>query len=274
MDHQTIASKNNPPVVLITGGGSGIGAATARVLVQQGWTVVICGRRAHILEQTARETGAHALVVDLTEPSSVIELINSIINRFGKLNGLVLNAGIVRAGKVGDLNNLDWATMVETNLTAPYRLLHVSLPHLISSKGSIVGIASVSALRASKGIAGYNATKAGLSMLIRSIAVDYGTQGVRANVICPGWTRSEMADQEMNAFANERNMNMEQAYQLATALVPLQRPALGKEIAALTAWLLSSSASYMNGAEIPIDGGLTSVDPGTIVFDSNISLTA
>lgn len=185
----------------------------------------------------------------------------------------MLNAGVVKVGQIGDLQDNDWATMIETNLTGPYRLLHCALPHLIAGKGNVVGVASVSALRASKGIAGYNATKAGLSMLIRSVAVDYGDQGVRENVICPGWTRSEMADQEMTELGAERNLNTEQAYQLATALVPLKRAATGEEVAALTAWLLSSASSYVNGAEIPVDGGLTCVDPGIIAFDTRFSLS-
>lgn len=266
------ASGMTPPVALVTGGGSGIGAAVAAALVKQGWSVVICGRRADALERVALATGAHAFVADVTEPEAIIDLLAHTIERFGGLNGLVLNAGVVREGVVGDLEEEDWATMVETNLTAPYRLLKASIPHLVESKGSIVGIASVSALRASAGIAGYNATKAALSMLVRSVAVDYGSCGVRANVVCPGWTRSEMADMEMAHLGAMRGLDTEQAYRLASALVPLERPAFGEEIANTVAWLMSPSSSYVNAAVIPVDGGLTSVDPGTIAFNDNISV--
>lgn len=266
-------SPTSRPIAIVTGGGSGIGAAIAGTLTKQGWSVVICGRRADALEQTAKTTGAYAVVADITTPDAASHLVARTLERFGKLDGLVLNAGVVREGVIGELAEQDWAAMIETNLTAPFRLLQAALPHLVESKGSVVGIASVSALQASRGIAGYNASKAGLSMLLRSIAIDYGPQGIRANVVCPGWTRSEMADMEMDELAAQRGLDREQAYRLASSLVPLERPALAGEVASAVSWLLSPEASYMNAAVIPIDGGLTSVDPGTIAFDNRLSLS-
>ena len=265
-------TRSGSAVALVTGGGSGIGAATAEALSTAGWTVVICGRRAHALERTAEATGAHPVVADTTDPAAVRSLIDHIVTRFGRLDGVVLNAGIVRAGPVGELSESDWAAMVETNLTAPYRLLHLALPHLVAARGAVVGVSSVSALRASGGNCGYNATKAGLSMLLQSVAVDYGPQGVRANVVCPGWTRTEMADEEMAELGAERGLDAEQAYHLASALVPLSRPAQSAEVAATIAWLLSPAASYVNAAVLPVDGGHSAVDVGTVAFDPRFSL--
>lgn len=213
------------------------------------------------------------VVADTTDPAAVRGLIDFILARFGRLDAVVLNAGLVRAGGVGDLTESDWEAMVETNLTAPYRLLHLALPHLIESRGAIVGVSSVSALRASGGNCGYNATKAGLSMLLQSVAIDYGPRGVRANVVCPGWTRTEMADEEMAELGAERGLNAEQAYDLASALVPLARPAQATEVAAAIAWLLSPSASYVNAAVLPVDGGHSAVDAGTVGFDPRFSLS-
>lgn len=93
---------------------------------------------------------------------------------FGSLDGRVLNAGIVRAGMVGELRDEDWKAMVRTNLTGPFRILRAAIPQLVAARGAIVGVASAAALRASGGIPGYNATKAGLTMLVQSVAVDYG----------------------------------------------------------------------------------------------------
>jgi NAD(P)-dependent dehydrogenase (short-subunit alcohol dehydrogenase family) len=259
-------TRHTSPVVLITGGGSGIGAATCEALRALGWTVVICGRRREQLDQVAHATGAHPAIVDITDPDATRRLVEDTANQFGRFDAVVLNAGIVRPGPVAELSEQDWASVVDTNLTAPYRLLHHALPHLIRSRGSVVGVSSVSALRASAATAGYNATKAALAMLVQSVAVDYGPQGVRANVVCPGWTRTEMADAEMAEYAEARKIDPEQAYRIATALAPLHRPAHASEVAATIAWLVSPAASYVNAAVIPIDGGLQAVDPGTAPF--------
>ncbi|MFD2093144.1 SDR family NAD(P)-dependent oxidoreductase [Blastococcus deserti] len=266
------APAQEPAVALITGGGTGIGAATAAALTASGWSVLICGRRQSALQRVAEATGAHPLTSDVTARGEADRVVSEVMHRFGRLDGLVLNAGTVRPGAVGDIAESDWEAMVTTNLTAPYRLLHAALPHLVRHRGSVVGVASVSALRASGGIAGYNATKAGLTMLLQSVAVDYGPQGVRANVVCPGWTRTEMADEEMATLGQERGVTVENAYALATALVPLQRPARADEVATAIRHLLSPAASYVNGAVIPVDGGHSAVDVGTVAFDPRFTI--
>lgn len=259
-------------VALITGGGSGIGAATAATLTATGWRVVICGRRADALDKVASQTGAHPVVADTSDTAAINQLVDETVRRFGRLDGLVLNAGIVRPGAAGDLSDADWQAQLDTNLTGPFALIRAGLPHLMKHSGTIVGLASVSALRASGGTIGYNATKAGLSMLVQSVAVDYGPAGVRANVVCPGWTRTEMADEEMGELGRERGLSVDEAYGLATALVPTPRPAGPDEIAATISWLLSPASSYINGAVIPVDGGLTAVDVGGLCFNPRVEI--
>lgn len=259
-------------VAIITGGGTGIGAASAAALRSQGWEVVICGRRKEPLEEVANETGAHFVVADVNSDEEMKQLVAATVGRFGSLNGLVLNAGIVRGGAAGELSDDDWDAMVSTNLTGPFRLLRASLPHLISSRGAVVGVASAAALRATAGIAGYDATKAGLAMLVQSVAVDYGPQGVRANAVCPGWTRTEMADTEMSEFGLEAGVGREEAYRMATAFVPSRRPAASAEAASVISWLLSDQASYVNAAVIPVDGGLIAVEPSAIAFDPRVKM--
>ncbi|MBP1235280.1 NAD(P)-dependent dehydrogenase (short-subunit alcohol dehydrogenase family) [Arthrobacter sp. PvP102] len=260
------------PVAVITGGGTGIGAATAAALRGQGWDVVVCGRRREAIAKVAETTGAHAVVADVASVSDMERLVVDTVKQFGTINGLVLNAGIVRAGSAGELSDGDWNAMVNTNLTGPFFLVRAALPHLIRSNGSIVGVASAAALRATAGIAGYDATKAGLAMLMQSVAVDYGPLGVRANAVCPGWTRTEMADMEMGEFAEHRGIDREEAYSLATAFVPSRRPAASSEVADVIAWLLSDQASYVNAATIPVDGGLIAVEPGAIAFDPRVRI--
>lgn len=259
-------------VAIVTGGGTGIGAASAAALRSQGWDVVICGRRSDVLTQVAGATGAHAVTADVASATDMETLVAETVERFGSLNGVVLNAGIVRPGGAGELSTEDWDAMVSTNLTGPFFLVRAALPHLINSAGAIVGVASAAALRATAGIAGYDATKAGLAMLMQSVAVDYGPLGIRANAVCPGWTRTEMADMEMGEFAGQIGVDSEEAYGLATAFVPSRRPATSAEIANAIAWLLSSQASYVNAATIPVDGGLIAVEPGAIAFDPRVSI--
>ncbi|MGJ7546977.1 SDR family NAD(P)-dependent oxidoreductase [Pseudomonas alloputida] len=262
----------NRPVAIVTGGGTGIGAATASVLVSAGWNVVICGRRLEPLQKVAEESGAFPIVADASSEKDLKQLVDTTIERFGSLNGLVLNAGIVRAGPVGVLSDTDWDDMVRTNLTGPFKLLRAAIPHLIASRGAIVGVGSAAALRATGEIPGYNATKAGLSMLMQSVAVDYGPQGVRANTVCPGWVRTEMADMEIQEYGRTLGMDREQAYARATAFVPTRRPATAPEVADVIAWLLSDKASYVNAAVLPVDGGMIAGDPGSIALDPRINL--
>lgn len=260
------------PVAIVTGGGTGIGAAATAALRSDGWDVVICGRRPAALEDTASQTGAIPVVADASTEEGVQKVVRETLTKFGSINGLVLNAGVVRPGKVGELDGQDWDAMIQTNLTGPFLLTKAAMPYLMETSGSIVGVASAAALRATGGIPGYNASKAGLTMLMQSVAIDYGHLGVRANAICPGWTRTEMADMEMEEYGAELGLERENAYSTATAFVPGRRPAEAKEVGNVVAWLLSPHASYINAAVIPVDGGMVAVDPGSLSLDPRVRI--
>ena len=261
-----------PQAVLVTGGGSGIGAAVARTLAAADSRVAICGRRAGALRAVAAQTGALDLVCDVRDPQQVAQTVEAAAAEFGRLDGLVLNAGVISPGGVADLSPEDWSAMVSVNLTGAFLVARAALPHLRASRGAVVAVASVAALRAASQMGGYAATKAGLAMLTQSLAVDHAHEGLRANVVCPGWTVTEMADEEMAAFGAERRVGVADAYALVTALVPQRRPAHAGEVAAVVAWLLSDAASYVNGAVIPVDGSAAAVDVGTMAFDPRVSL--
>jgi meso-butanediol dehydrogenase / (S,S)-butanediol dehydrogenase / diacetyl reductase len=258
--------------VLVTGGGTGIGAAVARTLTAAGQRVAICGRRSDPLRAIAAETGALDLVCDISDAEQVAGLIGTVVAEFGRLDGLVLNAGVIAPGGVGELSVADWSAMVSVNLTGAFLVAKAGLAHLIDSRGAIVSVASIAALRAASEMGGYAATKAGLAMLTQSLAVDHAHQGLRANVVCPGWTITEMADEEMAAFGGGRGIPVKNAYDLVTALVPVRRAASADEVAAVVAWLLSDAASYVNGAVIPVDGAASAVDVGTIAFDHRVDI--
>jgi NAD(P)-dependent dehydrogenase (short-subunit alcohol dehydrogenase family) len=267
-----VSIQESSRVALVTGGGSGIGAAVATRLSAMGWKVVICGRRKESLEAVAERTGAEPIVCDISDDTQVAALVDNVVNRFARLDGLVLNAGVIASGKVGDLSIDDWHNMVSINLTGSFYVARNCLPHLLSSRGAIVSVASEAALRASSEMSCYSATKAALLMLTQSLAVDYGAEGLRANVVCPGWTVTEMADEEMASFGGGRGLSVDDAYRLITSLVPLQRPARADEVASVIAFLLSEDSSYVNGAVIPVDGGGIAVDPATVPYDPRVSI--
>src|SRR5712691_197551 len=257
---------------LVTGGGSGIGAAVTRALAGAGHRVAICGRRSEALRAVASSTGAVDLVCDIGDAAAVSALVEAVVGEFGQLDGLVLNAGVISPGGVADLTVGDWLSMVSINLTGAFLVAKAALPHLLARRGSIVSVVSVAVIHNAAEIGGYAATKAGLAMLTQSLAVDHAHQGLRANVVCPGWTITEMADEEMTAFGGERGLDVSGAYDLVTALVPQRRAASADEVAAVVTWLLSDAASYVNGAVIPVDGSASAVDVGTVAFDPRVSV--
>ncbi|MGH3243111.1 MAG: SDR family NAD(P)-dependent oxidoreductase, partial [Spirillospora sp.] len=207
---------------------------------------------------------------DVSQPEAVTELVDGVVAAHGRLDGLVANAGTMREGGVLDLTPEDWDATVQTNLTSVFLLAKAALPHLIETNGSLVAVSSVASLRVPLGCAAYATSKAGLTMLTQTIAVDYGPRGVRANVVCPGWIRTEMSDREMGVFGEPHGLGREEAYDEVTRLVPQRRAGTPAEAAAAIMWLLGPEASYVNGAVLSVDGGTVLPDPGTIPFEFQV----
>ena len=262
---------NDRKVLLVTGAGSGIGAATAVLAAQRGWQVVLCGRRSGALEAVAGPIGAAVRVVDVTERGAVDELVASVVAEFGRLDSVVANAGVMAVGSVVDTDPAEWDAVLATNLTSVFWLARAAVPHLVTTGGTVVGISSIAALRSSLSTAAYATSKAGLIALMQSIARDFGPDGVRANVVCPGWVRTEMADSEMAEFGEPYGLTAEQAYAAATELVPQKRAGDAAEIASAVLWLAGPESSYVNGATLVVDGGTILVDGGTVAFDYSLA---
>ena len=251
---------------LITGGGSGIGAAVAVQLAGEGWEVCVAGRRRKPLESVAARTGAHLVPADVSDPGGARHAVHACVERFGRLDALVVSSGTGASGTVLEQTLERWTRVLATNLTGTFLTCQAALPHLLEARGTIVTVASLAGLRADPASAAYCSSKAGMIMLTQSIAVDYGPRGVRANCVCPGWIATEMADAAMDELAERRGIDRRRAYELAAADTPARRAGRAEEAAAAVAWLASPAASYVNGAVLTVDGGAAVVDAGTLAF--------
>jgi meso-butanediol dehydrogenase/(S,S)-butanediol dehydrogenase/diacetyl reductase len=252
--------------VIVTGAGTGIGAAVARRLARDGASVVLVGRRRDPIERVAAATGQTFVVADASTEEGVERIVAATVDAHGGIDGLVLNAGVMLPGTVAEASVDDWRATLDVNLTGPFLLARAALPQLLERQGSVVSVASIAALRAGPGMAAYCASKAGLVLLTQCLAVEQGAAGLRANVVAPGWVRTEMADEEMDEFGGPRGLDREAAYAEITRNVPARRPATADEAAAAVVWLLSPQAAYVNGSVLTVDGGTSIVDVGTVAF--------
>jgi NAD(P)-dependent dehydrogenase (short-subunit alcohol dehydrogenase family) len=254
-------------VALISGGGTGIGAAAARLFAREGASVVVTGRRLEPIEAVAAEVNGLAVAGDTTDPSHATEAVAAAVATFGGLDVVVANAGIGFGGSVGDVSDEHWQRTLDVNLTGPMVLTRAALPAMLErGGGSVVLVSSVNGLVGTTDSAAYGTSKAGLLGLARSIAVDYGPRGIRANTLCPGWVVTPMADEEMDELGASMGIGRQEAYDLATTDVPLRRPATAEEIASCCLFLASDESSIVTGAVLVADGGGLAVALDSVAF--------
>ncbi|QXI30546.1 SDR family NAD(P)-dependent oxidoreductase [Pseudomonas vanderleydeniana] len=255
-----------PRTVVITGAGTGIGAACARLYAAQGDNLVLIGRRREPLEQIAAETGGLVLIGDAACPDTWEDFIARIRQRHGRLDVLLACAGGHGLGSATETTPPGWQAALRSNLDSAFYSARACLPLLRETAGNIVLIGSIASLAAGPEVCGYTTAKHALLGLNRSLARDYGPHGVRVNAVCPGWVRTPMADQEMQPLMDRYGDTLQQAYDRVCADVPLRRPASAEEIARVCRFLACDDASIITGATLVADGGSSIVDVPTLAF--------
>lgn len=241
----------NGKVVIVTGAASGIGEATARRFSSEGASVAIVDRDKDSLARVAHDlpdqrTLAHS--ADVSNSEMVDAMVNAVVERFGSLDVLVNNAGVHAGGEPTEITDGQWRRVMSTDADGVFYGCRAAIPHLVKSKGCIVNTASVSGTGGDWGMSPYNAAKGAVVNLTRALALDLGKKGVRVNSVCPSLTRTGMTtdmmdDKELLAKFAER--------------IPLGRVCEPNEIAAVIAFLASEDASFMTGANVAVDGGVS-----------------
>jgi meso-butanediol dehydrogenase/(S,S)-butanediol dehydrogenase/diacetyl reductase len=260
---------------LVTGGGAGIGCAIARLFTAEGANVCITGRRQGPLDAVAGSLPSHSCVTcagDVTKIEDATRMVETALRFTGKLDILVNNAGIDPAGSVTDIDPDLWRQVIEINLTGPFLMMRVAIPHMIKGDGgSIINVSSLAAIRCLPGMPAYCSSKAALNHLTRQVALDYGYAKIRCNAVCPGATRTEMLEHSMAPAAKAFGTDIDGIFAKMSANSPLRRVACPEEIAQVCLCLASDDSSFMTGAEIVVDGGAHVVDVnGTALSSSGL----
>jgi NAD(P)-dependent dehydrogenase (short-subunit alcohol dehydrogenase family) len=236
---------------VVTGGTRGIGLATVRRLLADGLRVGFCGRDEEAGRSVQAMLGADACFVaaDVARETDVRALVDECAARLGPPTVLVNNAGVNAAFDAATMSEAEWDAFFAVDLKAAWLCAKHALPHMLAAgAGAIVNVSSIHASVTRPGFFPYAAAKAGLAGLTRSLALDYGPRGIRVNCVCPGFTDTRLVRESIALGGDERAM---------TSAVALGRIADPAEIAAAIAFLASPDASYVTGATLYVDGGLT-----------------
>jgi NAD(P)-dependent dehydrogenase (short-subunit alcohol dehydrogenase family) len=241
-------------VALITGAAAGIGRDSALAFAREGAGVAVVDVREVRAEQSAewvrREGGnARAFTCDVRSLEQAQKAVADVLVAFGRIDALFNDAGTTRPGDVVSVSLEDWDMVLDVNLRGTFNFSRAVLPHMLErGSGAIINMGSVDGLTGDRNMAAYNAAKAAIVNLSRSMAVDFGPRGIRTNCICPGVIGSPAI---LKTFSDEQRTRMEKA-------TPLRRIGRPSDIASLAVFLASDDASFINGAAIVADGGLMS----------------
>ncbi|AWW74400.1 3-hydroxyacyl-CoA dehydrogenase [Erythrobacter sp. KY5] len=242
-------SERNPNVV-VTGGGSGIGLAIARVLHERGFQVTVCGRN----EAKLQRTGLSYAVMDVCDDASIAEA----LQRIGRCDVFVANAGAARTAPALKTDKELWDAMIAVNLASVVRCSQMVIPQMLERKqGRFIAIASTASVKGYAYSAAYSAAKHGVLGWIRSLAIELAKSGVTANAVCPGFTDTPLLENALDAVESRTGRVREEVLDQFVKGNPMGRLIDPAEVAEAVAWLASEGAASVNGQAILIDGGET-----------------
>ena len=236
---------------IITGGGTGIGLATAHAFYQEGAKIILFGRRKEKLEKAVEKLGGSAIIVqgDMTNNNDLDQLINETLHNFKKIDILVNNAGLFNGSPLHEISDSQWDEIMDINIRSVFQLTRRVLPAMLSQKyGSIIHISSILGLIAVPQVAAYNVSKGALNQFSRSIAVEYGAFGIRSNSICPGLIATDMTADLMKDADLMKEWSKE---------YPIGRFGKPEDVANACLYLASDESSFVTGITLPVDGGFT-----------------
>jgi len=236
---------------IITGGGSGIGLACAKLFCKNGAKVVVFGRRKSRLEKAVSEIGENSTFFqgDITQEEDIKELISTSLKQFDRIDILVNNAGTSSSASTHKMEDSHWDSIMDINLKGVFRLSKQVLPYMMEQKnGNILHIGSIYGLIGFQGYCGYGVSKGALAQFSKSIAVEYGPHGIRSNAICPGIIETNMTAAIRRD--NQLEKNLLKGY-------PLGRFGLPEDVANACLFLASDQSSFITGINLPVDGGYT-----------------
>ncbi len=236
------------PGALITGGGSGIGRATAIRLARDGFRVAVAGRRESALQETARlieRTDTLVTVCDVTVPEAVEAMVGAVRQAFGRIDVVVNNAGISRTSEFSKVRVTEWREVMAADVESVVLVTQAALPSLLVRGGSVINVASLAGLGGDARMTMYNAAKGAVANLTRSLAIELGPQGIRVNAVAPSLTltdaTADIPPDDVTEFIRR---------------IPLGRAAQPSEIANVIAFLAGTDSSFVNGVILPVDGGV------------------
>ena len=242
---------------LVTGAGTGIGRAIALAFAREGARIALAGRRKALLEAVSREIGDVSLVIeaDVTKTSDIHCALEETVRRFGMLNVLVNNAGVLHSGTAEQITEAQWDETFNVNVRGLWLLSRAALPHLRKAGGgSIINIASVLGLNGARNRAAYAPSKGALVLLTKCMAIDHGHEDIRVNAICPSFVETDLTTAVINRASDPQAVRRER-----TAAHPIGRLGQPEDVAGLAVYLASDESSWVTGAALPVDGGYLAV---------------
>lgn len=240
-------------LALVTGAARGIGLATTKLFVEQGWQVAMIDRDVDELLSVSKAIDeATAFICDVSIPAQVDAMVAEVLSRFGRIDAVVNNAGVADFGPMEETDFTRWRRVMDTNLDGVFLVSQATIPALKKTRGALCNIASISGLRASTLRVAYGTSKAAVMHLTKQQAAELGEYGVRANCVCPGPVRTKLA----MAVHSQAIID---AYHDA---IPLNRYGTEQELAEVITFLCSDKASYVTGQIVAVDGGFESTGIG------------